>query len=53
MKLDGKLGRNHLNGALGDANHALRCGVGHDLRLVLRHLRAALASQRHAVLEPA
>jgi transposase, IS5 family len=38
MKLDGKLARNHLAGAVGDAIHALLCGAGHNLRLILRHL---------------
>jgi IS5 family transposase len=62
MKLDGKLARNHLKGALGDAIHALLCAAGHNLRLVLRHLAwllralfqllAALDHQRDAVLEP-
>jgi IS5 family transposase len=42
MKLDGKLGRNHLKGALGDAIHALLCGAGHNLRLILRHLARLL-----------
>jgi len=38
MKLDGKLARKHLAGAVGDAIHALLCGAGHNLRLILRHL---------------
>jgi transposase, IS5 family len=38
MKLDGKLARNHLKGAVGDAVHALLCAAGHNLRLILRHL---------------
>ena len=42
MKLDGKLARNHLKGALGDAIHALLCGAGHILRLILRHLARLL-----------
>ena len=42
MKLDGKLGRNHLKGALGAAVHALLCGAGHNLRLILRHLERLL-----------
>ena len=42
MKLDGKLARNHLKGALGDALHALLCGAGHNLRLILRHLARLL-----------
>jgi IS5 family transposase len=42
MKLDGKLARNHLAGAVGDAIHALLCGAGHNLRLILRHLARLL-----------
>jgi IS5 family transposase len=38
IKLDDKLARNHLAGALGDAIHALLCGAGHNLHLPLRHL---------------
>jgi IS5 family transposase len=63
MKLDGKLARNHLKGAAGDAIHALLCGAGHNLRLILRHLAgllrafllllAALTPQRHAASEAA
>jgi transposase, IS5 family len=63
MKLDGRLARNHLNGAVGDAIHALLCGAGHNLRLILRHLTrllralsqllAALDHERDAALEPA
>jgi transposase, IS5 family len=49
MKLDGRLARNHLKGALGDAIHALLCAAGHNLRLILRHLarllRALLAAE--------
>jgi IS5 family transposase len=63
MKLDGKLARNHLAGAVGDAIHALLCGAGHNLRLLLRHLArllralfqllAALDPERDAALKPA
>jgi IS5 family transposase len=63
MKLDGRLARNHLKGAHGDAVHALLCGAGHNLRLILRHLArllralllmlAALTPQRHVALEAA
>jgi transposase, IS5 family len=42
MKLDGRLARNHLEGSLGDAIHALLCGAGHNLRLILRHLARLL-----------
>ncbi|KUY69608.1 hypothetical protein WI25_17445 [Burkholderia cepacia] len=36
MKGDGKLDRNWLKGALGDAIHAVMCGAGHNLRTILR-----------------
>jgi len=39
MKSDGKLGRNWLKGALGDALHAMLCGAGHNLRMILRAIR--------------
>lgn len=39
MKTDGLLGKNWLKGELGDAMHAILCGAGHNLRLILAHLR--------------
>jgi len=39
MKMDGRLDRNPLKGALGDAIHAVMCGAGHNLRLILAALR--------------
>jgi IS5 family transposase len=39
MKSDGLLGRNWLKGTLGDAMHAVLCGAGHNLRMILAHLR--------------
>lgn len=39
MKADGLLGKNWLKGAEGDALHALLCRAGHNLRMILRHLR--------------
>ena len=39
MKNDGLLRRNHLKGELGDALHAILCGAGHNIRLILRTLR--------------
>jgi transposase, IS5 family len=39
MKNDGLLRRNWLKGSLGDAMHAVLCGAGHNLRLILAHLR--------------
>jgi len=38
MKMDGRLGRNPLKGALGDALHAVLCGAGHNIRLLLKKL---------------
>jgi len=39
MKTDGRLGRNPLKGALGDALHAVLCGAGQNIRLLLKRLR--------------
>lgn len=39
MKMDGRL----LKGALGDALHAVMCGAGHNLRLILAALRLLYA----------
>jgi IS5 family transposase len=46
MKTDGRLDRNFLAGARGDAIYALLCGAGYNLRLILNHLRRLL----HALL---
>ncbi len=43
MKNDGLLDKNWLKGELGDAMHALLCGAGHNLRLILAALRTLLA----------
>ncbi len=40
MKTDGRLRRNYLLGHTGDAINALLCAAGHNLRLILNHLRA-------------
>ncbi len=48
MKTDGLLDRDWLKGSLGDAMHALLCGAGHNLRMILARLRVlycALAGQ--------
>lgn len=39
MKNEGLLRRNWLKGTLGDALHAVLCGAGHNLRMILRKLR--------------
>lgn len=44
MKSDGRLGRNFLKGAIGDAINAILCGAGHNLRKILRKL-ALLCAQ--------
>ena len=38
MKSDGKLDRNFLRGVLGDKLNAILCGIGHNLRLIIRKL---------------
>ena len=43
MKTDGKLDRNWLKGVLGDAMHAVLCGAGHNLRMILRKLKVFYA----------
>ena len=42
-KTDGRLARCPLKGTLGDALHAVLCGCGHNIRLILAHLRALVA----------
>ncbi|MET3379021.1 hypothetical protein ABIC46_001436 [Variovorax paradoxus] len=44
MKMDGRLGCNPLKGALDDALHAVMCGAGHNLRVILAKLRLLYAS---------
>jgi transposase, IS5 family len=41
MKSDGKLDRDWLKGALGDALNAVLCGAGHNLRLIINKLKGA------------
>lgn len=43
MKKDGRLERNPLEGALGDALHAVMYGAGHNLHLILAKLRLPYA----------
>ena len=42
MKNDGRLTRSTLKGTEGDALFAVLCGCGHNIRMILRHLRQAL-----------
>ena len=51
MKMDGRLGRNPLKGALGDALHAVLCGAGHNLRLLMKKLRLFCADIRQLLRE--
>ena len=50
MKSEGRLDRNPLKGALGDALHAVLCGAGHNIRLLLSLLRLFAAHLRAAIL---
>jgi transposase, IS5 family len=50
MKSDGRLDRNPLKGALGDALHAVLCGAGHNIRLLLSLLRLFTAYLLAAIL---
>lgn len=50
MKTDGRLSRSPLKGTLGDALHAVLCGAGHNIRLILAHLKALLAEILAALL---
>jgi len=45
MKTDGRLARNPLKGALGDALHAVLCGAGHNIRLIISKLRQLAHAQ--------
>jgi len=38
MKSDGKLERNYLKGILGDKLNSLLCGIGHNLRFIVRKI---------------
>lgn len=40
MKAAGRLARCPLKGALGDALHAVLCGAGHNLRLIIKKLKS-------------
>jgi IS5 family transposase len=42
MKNDGRLMRCPLKGTEGDALFAVLCGCGHNIRMILRHLRQVL-----------
>jgi IS5 family transposase len=40
MKSEGKLRRNYLKGTIGDTLNAILCAIGHNLRLIWRHIRS-------------
>ena len=43
MKMEGRLARNPIKGALGDALHAMLCSTGHNLRLIINKLKIPCA----------
>ncbi len=45
MKTEGKLDRNWLKGTLGDAVHAVLCGAGHNLRMLVNKVKLATHGQ--------
>jgi IS5 family transposase len=51
MMTNGRLARNPLNGALGDALHAVMCGAHHNLRSILAKLRLVCAQRDIALNE--
>ena len=53
MKTDGRLSRCPLKGTIGDALFAVLCACGHNIRKILAHLRAWLASIIAAILNAA
>lgn len=50
MKSDGRLTRCARKGTFGDALHAVLCGCGHNIRMILAHLRALWAEILAALL---
>jgi len=50
MKMDGRLGRNPLKGALGDALYAVLCGAGHKIRLLLKKLALLFVQIWHRLM---
>ena len=51
MKTGGRLGRKPLKGALSDTLHAVMCGAGHNIRLLLSKLRLLCADVVAALLD--
>lgn len=52
MKNDGRLAKNPLKGSIGDCIHAILCGAGHNLRLLLRYLAHFFAQILGMILFP-
>jgi transposase, IS5 family len=50
MKTDGLLAGNLLKGSDGNAIHAVLCGAGHNLRLILVHLWVLLLAMMAMLL---
>ncbi|MEV8468627.1 IS5 family transposase [Fluviibacterium sp. DFM31] len=50
MKTDGRLARCPLKGTIGDALFAVLCGCGHNIRLILAHLRVLIAEILRMIL---
>ena len=44
MKNDGMLSRCHVKGTQGDGIHALLCGLGHNMRLLLNFIRESASA---------
>ena len=51
LKTDGHLGRNYLKGRHGDHANAVLTAVGHNLRLILRWMKALLSKILDAILD--
>ena len=51
MKAEGKLGRNYLKGMVGAKLNALLCAIGHNLRLILNHLKDILIFIWHIIFQ--
>jgi len=50
MKTDGRLSRCALKGTLGDALHAVLCGCGHNIRMILAHLTRSQCDIQHRII---
>jgi IS5 family transposase len=47
MKNDGRLGLSRLKGIVGDQINAILVGAGHNLRLILNHIRKMMKKTHH------